>query len=303
MTRVNIVPVNEMTDQHLMAEYREIKHIPKMLERSLHTRDVEKILTEIPEKYKLNTGHVKFFYNKLDFLKKRHIRVRDELLKRNYKLSSHIVETEGFPSELYNDYFPTTEEENTNWERIKQRVSEKPNFYKKYGKPFKYVIAFFFCFNLQASEELLSSLCLKYNAIDCHAVKAVAWVESNFRHVVSENDKGTASYGMLQVKCIAARDVGFKSKCSLLRDRDTAIKYGIKYLNKKIKRYGAVDESFAAYNASKVRRCENFNPGVCYPGEFINHEYVYKAMRRYNYQILKSKDLSSLSIIPSEINL
>lgn len=35
MTRINLVPVEELMDQHLFAEFREIKMVPKSLRRSL----------------------------------------------------------------------------------------------------------------------------------------------------------------------------------------------------------------------------------------------------------------------------
>jgi hypothetical protein len=31
MTRINLIPVNELTDQHLLAEHREIKRIPNVI--------------------------------------------------------------------------------------------------------------------------------------------------------------------------------------------------------------------------------------------------------------------------------
>lgn len=56
MTRVNLVPVSELANQHLFAEFREIRHIPKALARSLKTQSVEKILKKIPKEFTLNTG-------------------------------------------------------------------------------------------------------------------------------------------------------------------------------------------------------------------------------------------------------
>ena len=35
MTRINLVPPEELTDQHLFAELREIKMVPRSLARSL----------------------------------------------------------------------------------------------------------------------------------------------------------------------------------------------------------------------------------------------------------------------------
>ena len=56
MTRVNLVPVSELANQHVMAEWRELKMIPKALARSLKTQSREKIFKKIPKEFTLNTG-------------------------------------------------------------------------------------------------------------------------------------------------------------------------------------------------------------------------------------------------------
>lgn len=64
MTRINLVPPSELTDQHLFAEFREIKMVPKALARSLKGRRPRGVLEAIPKEFTLNTGHVMFFYDK-----------------------------------------------------------------------------------------------------------------------------------------------------------------------------------------------------------------------------------------------
>ena len=61
MTRINAVHPTVLTDQHLMAEYRELTMVMGSLKRSLNSKNG---LPPIPEKYTLNAGHVTFFYNK-----------------------------------------------------------------------------------------------------------------------------------------------------------------------------------------------------------------------------------------------
>ena len=64
MTRINIVNPSELTDQHLIAEYREITMVPGSLKRTL----VSKIgyqEKKVPERYTLNSGHVYFLYNNI----------------------------------------------------------------------------------------------------------------------------------------------------------------------------------------------------------------------------------------------
>ena len=62
MTRINshINPKN-LSDEHLLAEHREIKRVPKMLYKSIKKGSVPKI----PNKFCLGTGHVTFFYDKI----------------------------------------------------------------------------------------------------------------------------------------------------------------------------------------------------------------------------------------------
>ena len=76
MTRINLVPPEELSDQHLVAEYREIFMVGSSLQRSLRSQ-LEKTKNSIPKKFTLNKGHVKFFYNKGKYLSERY----DELIK------------------------------------------------------------------------------------------------------------------------------------------------------------------------------------------------------------------------------
>ncbi len=39
MTRINIIPVKELYDQHLIAEYREITMVPAALNRTLRSKN------------------------------------------------------------------------------------------------------------------------------------------------------------------------------------------------------------------------------------------------------------------------
>ena len=73
MTRINLVKVQELTDQHLVAEYREIFMVGSALQRSLKSPNWEKTKKSLPVEFTLNGGHVKFFYNKGKYLHKRYL--------------------------------------------------------------------------------------------------------------------------------------------------------------------------------------------------------------------------------------
>ena len=66
MTRINLVPPAELCDQHLLAEHRELTRIPNAVAKGKYH------LKGQPAEYKLGEGHVRFFFNKLAFLKKRY---------------------------------------------------------------------------------------------------------------------------------------------------------------------------------------------------------------------------------------
>ena len=53
MTRINIIPVQELYDQHLIAEYREITMVPAALKRTLKSK-AGLNYSKIPNNYTLN---------------------------------------------------------------------------------------------------------------------------------------------------------------------------------------------------------------------------------------------------------
>ena len=136
MTRVNVVPVDELTNQHLMAEWREIPHMPKALARTLKSKAGFKP-EKVADEYLLNTGHVYFFYNKLRFLEKRLRQIQCELLERGYNIDGQRrVKFDGFNPKFYNDYEPTPEARKINRERIYERLWARPHLYKYWNTPF-----------------------------------------------------------------------------------------------------------------------------------------------------------------------
>nr|AAD33354.1 pyrimidine dimer-specific glycosylase [Chlorella virus]AAD33377.1 pyrimidine dimer-specific glycosylase [Chlorella virus] len=132
MTRVNLIPVQELADQHLMAEFRELKMIPKALARSLRTQSSEKILKKIPSKFTLNTGHVLFFYDKGKYLQKRYDEIVVELVARGYKINvdAKLDPDNVMTDEWYNDYTPTEDALNIIRERILEKIAMKPGWYR-----------------------------------------------------------------------------------------------------------------------------------------------------------------------------
>ena len=132
MTRINIIPVEELFDQHLIAEYREITMVPAALKRTLKSKkglDVSKINS----KYTLNKGHVYFFYNKGKYLNKRYKKIINEMIKRGFNPDlKRKFETEIFiKNDLYEDWTPKLEDFKIIRERIELKIQQKPSWYRK----------------------------------------------------------------------------------------------------------------------------------------------------------------------------
>ena len=132
MTRINIVPPYELTDQHLIAEYREIFMIAGSLKRTLSSK-LGLQTSNIPQKYTLNKGHVYFFYNKGKYLHNRYKQIVNEMNKRGFNPSnSRLFPVNIFKdNKLYNDWKPAIEDYSIIRERIRQKIEKKPNWYRK----------------------------------------------------------------------------------------------------------------------------------------------------------------------------
>ena len=132
MTRINIISVSELYDQHLIAEYREITMVPAALKRTLNSKkglDQSKI----PINYTLNKGHVYFFYNKGEYLFKRYQQIIDEMKKRGFKpdIKRKFPKDIFINNNLYNDWEPSLEDFKIIKERIESKIKARPNWYRK----------------------------------------------------------------------------------------------------------------------------------------------------------------------------
>ena len=132
MTRINIIPVSELHDQHLIAEYREITMVPAALNRTLNSK-TGLIREKISKRFTLNNGHVYFFYDKGLYLDKRYTEIVNEMKSRGFNPDSARV----FPidifkdNDLYNDWTPTIEDQKLIRQRIQERINSKPDWYRK----------------------------------------------------------------------------------------------------------------------------------------------------------------------------
>jgi deoxyribonuclease (pyrimidine dimer) len=136
--RINVIPPNLLLDQHLFAEFREIKMLPKMFLRSKNSKQG---LGTFGGKYTLNAGHGKCFYDKFNFIETRFEELKKEVLSRDYDIKDEFLflDLTKIPKEFFGDYVPTPEAIRINSERIIERVLDKPSFYKYYHKPINFL--------------------------------------------------------------------------------------------------------------------------------------------------------------------
>lgn len=124
MTRINLIPASELSDQHLLAEYRELPRVNSVIDKKTFPR--------ISNTYVLGTGHVNFFINKANFLEDRHKELVNEALKRGIKISNTSeLEINRFYPQV--SFIPSVEEIKISESRIFEKLLMKPSFYKYKG--------------------------------------------------------------------------------------------------------------------------------------------------------------------------
>lgn len=121
MTRVNVIPVEELSDQHLLAEYREL---PRVLKQEFDT-------TGASEHYHLGKGHMKWARRHWLFSWNRYRQIFVEMQYRGFfprynpeMLSPYLVQiSEKYPEA---NYEVTIDDININRERILERYNTNP---------------------------------------------------------------------------------------------------------------------------------------------------------------------------------
>lgn len=119
MTRINCVPVEELSGPHLVAEYRELPRVFALAQKAATRGTFSQ-----PETYTLGKGHLLFFYTRLGYLAKRHAELISEMKQRGYKPTFPGVRREDFPDTpdaFWGDWEPTAEALMLNRARIKER--------------------------------------------------------------------------------------------------------------------------------------------------------------------------------------
>ena len=83
----------------------------------------------------MGTGHVRFFYDKLLFLQKRHQALVKEAQKRGFKITlTEKISLTSFPNQYCQDFIPSEQDLKISQQRILEKLRAKPDFYTFYGK-------------------------------------------------------------------------------------------------------------------------------------------------------------------------
>lgn len=135
MTRLNVIPVCELSDSHLLSELREA---PRLF---THVEKYGIKPSKIPPDYVLGKGHVHFFTNKLAYVYKRVIALHKTCLKRGIKSKFNLDDWRRryatLPPEFKVEYLPSREAMAINRKRIQDRIRANPKQHRYYGAPFK----------------------------------------------------------------------------------------------------------------------------------------------------------------------
>ena len=133
--RINVIDPRFLADQHLVAEYRELKMLPKSLIRSIQSKKGLD-LNKVSKHYTLNTGHGYFFYNKITFIEERFKALIEEMEYRKFQANfRELPVLDLIPEYLFNNYIPTDDAKLTNLERIRLRIDDKHTWFKYFGHP------------------------------------------------------------------------------------------------------------------------------------------------------------------------
>ncbi len=121
MTRINgYIPVESLTDEHLLAEHREIKRITSNFIKRVQMNKFD----DIPSKFTLGTGHVLFFIDKGRYTYNRYIQLFEECKARNFLVTNYADNWDvykNYPA-YFKDYVASDNDINVLKERISTRL-------------------------------------------------------------------------------------------------------------------------------------------------------------------------------------
>lgn len=125
MVRINLISPKQLSDQHLIAEYNEMLMLISYIKKYPS-------LGNIPKNFCLGLGHMRFFKDKILYLKKRHELIKDEMKNRGFRASKRLS-TKGLSKGHLNDWTPKKQDLSIIRKRIAEKIKKKKGFYRYYG--------------------------------------------------------------------------------------------------------------------------------------------------------------------------
>jgi len=122
VVRINLIEPKQLSDQHLIAEYREILLLFGYYRKHPVIRPSDD-----------HRCPMRFYQNKLLYLKNRFETLKDEMRTRNFKPQKHI-ELIHYDNSNFKDFEPNETQVRQIKERITQRINERPTWYRYYGE-------------------------------------------------------------------------------------------------------------------------------------------------------------------------
>lgn len=122
MTRINCVPVTELSDKMLGAEYRELPRICALVRARAQAgyKPTDAEFATVSE-YTLGRGHVKFFFTKMNWIEHRYYDLVAECYRRGRAVNYPKLDLSGIPDEWFGYWQPDSRALKINRERLKER--------------------------------------------------------------------------------------------------------------------------------------------------------------------------------------
>ena len=132
MTRINAnISIKELTDQHLLAEHREIKRVCNRYSKRLEKGD--KYVTQTHD-FTLGKGHELFFIDKGKFTLDRYISIREECKLRGFNITDFESSWDVYLPKHMNQHIMTIKDNNIIRERISDNIKKSNQIPKYYGR-------------------------------------------------------------------------------------------------------------------------------------------------------------------------
>lgn len=122
MFRINLIPVQELKKELLLSEFYNIPRVFDLIRRQVAAgrRPTD---CHIPERYSLDKGHLRFFYDKGQWVMNRYDEVKQEMFRRGLIISSAPNKMiSDLPPEWLGDWFPNDDDIRVSLSLVAEKV-------------------------------------------------------------------------------------------------------------------------------------------------------------------------------------